>query len=53
MIESVIIGILRLANTSKKIDVKWERFVHLFTPQKKPNDPTKEKASVAIVIIAN
>ena len=33
-IESVIIGISRIANTSRKTHVKWERVVHSYTHKK-------------------
>ena len=34
MVESVVIGITRIANTSRKINVRWERAVHSFTRHK-------------------
>ena len=65
-IEGVIMGILRIANTSRKINAKWERIVHSFTrkrrsdlpllherKQGKQNVPIKGKVSVAIVNLAN
>ena len=39
MIERVIIRIPRLVNTSRKMNVKWERIVHLFTRKRKINLP--------------
>ena len=66
MIESVIIDIALVAHTSRKIDVKCERIVHLFTRKKmkratspprkqmgKTLETDKGKASVAIVNVAN
>ena len=49
-IESLIIGIFHIANTSRKTHVKWDRIVHAYTSKKKNS---KEKLTVAIVNIAN
>ena len=60
MIESVIICISRMANTSRKIEVKWEKdcpFIHSqkknrsTSPKGKGNESEKEKLTVAIVNI--
>ena len=39
MIEGVVIGILRIANTSRKINAKWERIVHSFTRKRRSDLP--------------
>ena len=64
-IESVMIGISRIAKTSSKAHVKWERIVHSHTHQKRIDPPVhqeqvkekgmkkKKNAMVAIVNIAN
>ena len=49
-IESVIIGIFHIANTSRKTHVKWDRIVHAYTSKKKNST---EKLTVAIVNNAN
>ena len=65
MIKSVVIGILRIANTSRKTNVRWERTVHSFTHKRRIvlpvlNKKNKEKqvsekgeVTVANVNIAN
>ena len=66
MIESVIIGILRIANTSRKIHVKWERVVGSSTHKRridlsvvnensknKGKESEKEKVTFASVNIAH
>ena len=63
-IESVVIGIVRNANMSGKMNVKWERIVRSSTHQRridvpvqkemvKDQNPNKEKVTVAILNIAN
>ena len=43
MVDSVIIGILRIANTSRKTNVRWERTVHSFTHKRRSDLPVFNK----------
>ena len=43
LIQSVIVGILRIADTSRITHVKWVRIVRSFTRQRRNDPPVQEK----------